>query len=193
MKKILFTVAGLLVALAVACSGGATSQPTGGATVTSPATTVPKVETPTQRPVQEWRLDGVSVEGNTVTVSLFYHSTTTVSVTLNGAPETRRDNNVPVLAYIFEGVPVGEHDIVIKDVMGNVETTSVLVTALQPAEDQLPDWLAKWLDAGGKLIGHPDGGITGKGDGVTKFSPFELEGEEVWASPYPPLTHAVIR
>ena len=223
MKKILFTVAGLLVALAVACSGGATSQPTGGATVTSPATTVPKIETPTQRPVQEWRFDGVSVEGNTVTVSLFYHSTTTVSVTLNGAPETRRDNNVPVLAYIFEGVPVGEHDIVIKDVMGNVETTSVLVTAPQPAEDQLPDWLAKWLaeldagevefppqsvtryesqgetvyyvvhqccdqfsdllDAGGKLIGHPDGGITGKGDGVTKFSPFELEGEEVWASP----------
>ncbi len=73
MKKILFTVAGLLVALAVACSGGATSQPTGGATVTSPATTVPKIATPTQRPVQEWRLDGVSVEDNTVTVMSLLH------------------------------------------------------------------------------------------------------------------------
>jgi hypothetical protein len=153
------------------------------------------------------------VDGDTVTVSLFYHSTASVSVTLDGTPETRRDNNLPVLGYIFEDVPAGEHDIEIKDVMGNVETTTVLVTATQPAGEQLPDWLAKWvaeldagevefppqsvtryesegatvyyvvkqccdqfsdlLDADGNLIGHPDGGITGRGDGVTKFSPFE--------------------
>ena len=39
------------------------------------------------------------------------------------------------------------------------------------------------LDANGNLIGHPDGGITGRGDGVTKFSPFELEGEDIWVNP----------
>ena len=96
MEKILFTVAGLIIALAVACSGDATSEPTGGATVTPTATTVPKIENPTPRRVQEWRLQGVSVEGNTVTVSLFFHSTASVGVTLDGAPETRRDNNIPV-------------------------------------------------------------------------------------------------
>ena len=145
MEKILFTVAGLIIALAVACSGHATSEPTGSATVTPTATTVPKIENPTPRPVQEWRLQGVSVEGNTVTVSLFFHSTASVSVTLDGAPETRRDNDIPVLGYIFEGVRTGEHGIEIKDVMGNIETTSVLVAAPQPPAGRLPDWLAKWV------------------------------------------------
>jgi len=222
MKKLLPLIAGLIIALAVACSGGATSEPTGGATITPTATTVSPTETFTPRSVQEWRLDGVSVEGSTVMVSLFFHATASVIVTLDGKEPTRRDNNIPVLAYIFEGVPAGEHDIEIKDVMGNIETTSVLVAASQPIEDQLPEWLAKWvaeLDSGevefppqsitrfesegstvyyvvhqccdqysdllgadGGLIGHPDGGITGRGDGVTKFSPSELEGEEVWAS-----------
>lgn len=222
MKKMLLTVAGLIIALAVACSGGATSEPTGGATVTPTATTVSPTETFTPRPVREWRLDEVSVDGSTVTVWLFFHSTASVGVTLDGKEPTRRDNNIPVLAYVFEGVTAGEHDIEIKDVMGNIETTSVIVAAPQPTEDQLPEWLANWvadldarevefapqsitrfesegetvyyvvhrccdqfsdlLDADGKLIGHPDGGITGRGDGVTKFSPSELEGEEVWAS-----------
>ena len=33
--------------------------------------------------------------------------------------------------------------------------------------------------ANGNLIGHPDGGITGRGDGFTVFSPENLKGEEV--------------
>jgi len=85
------------------------------------------------------------VEGNTVTVSLFFHSTASVSVTLDGALKSRRDNNIPVLGYIFEGVRTGEHGIEIKDVMGNIETTSVLVAAPQPPAGWLPDWLAKWV------------------------------------------------
>ena len=36
------------------------------------------------------------------------------------------------------------------------------------------------LDADGELIGHPDGGIIGRGDGVTVFSPVDGEGEEIW-------------
>ena len=139
VKKMLLTVAGLTIALTIACSGGAASRPAGGGTVFPTATTVPQIETPTPRPVQGWQLDGVSVESNTVTVSLFFHSTASVVVTLDGIGPTRRDNNIPVLAYIFEGVPAGEHDIEIKDVMGNIETTSVLVSAPQPTEDQLPE------------------------------------------------------
>ncbi len=114
----------------------------------------------------------------------------------------------------------GEHPIVIKDVMGNVETASVTVEPPPLVDALLPLWLDEWvanldagevefppqsitryvhqgeevyyvvmqccdqfsdlLDAEGNLIGHPDGGITGRGDGVTKFSPSELEGEEIW-------------
>jgi hypothetical protein len=48
---------------------------------------------------------------------------------------------------------------------------------------QCCDQFSNLLDAGGNLIGHPDGGITGRGDGVTKFSPFELEGEDIWVNP----------
>ncbi|MEE8466382.1 MAG: hypothetical protein V3S68_07890, partial [Dehalococcoidia bacterium] len=45
---------------------------------------------------------------------------------------------------------------------------------------QCCDQFSELLDADGNLIGHPDGGITGRGDGVTQFSPSELEGEEIW-------------
>ena len=48
---------------------------------------------------------------------------------------------------------------------------------------QCCDQFSDLLDANGNLIWHPDGGITGMGDGVTKFSPFELEGEDVWVNP----------
>ena len=47
---------------------------------------------------------------------------------------------------------------------------------LKKCRDQFSDL----LDAGGNLIGHPDGGITGRGDGFTVFSPENLKGEEIW-------------
>ena len=40
------------------------------------------------------------------------------------------------------------------------------------------DQFSDLLDANGNLIGHPDGGITGRGDGFTVFSPENLKGEE---------------
>ena len=43
------------------------------------------------------------------------------------------------------------------------------------------DRFSDLLDADGNLIGHPDGGITGRGDGVTLFFPAEGEGDEVWS------------
>ena len=48
---------------------------------------------------------------------------------------------------------------------------------------QCCDRFSDLLDTDGDLIGHPDGGITGRGDGVTKFSPSGLEGEEIWLGP----------
>ena len=41
------------------------------------------------------------------------------------------------------------------------------------------DQFSDLLDANGNLIGHSDGGITGRGDGFTVFSPENLKGEEV--------------
>ena len=46
---------------------------------------------------------------------------------------------------------------------------------LKECRDQFSDL----LDANGNLIGHPDGGITGRGDGFTVFSPENLEDEKV--------------
>jgi hypothetical protein len=40
------------------------------------------------------------------------------------------------------------------------------------------DQFSDLLDANGNLLGHPDGGITGRGDGYTVFSPENLNGEE---------------
>lgn len=45
---------------------------------------------------------------------------------------------------------------------------------------QCCDQFTDLLDAGGKLIGHPGGGITGRGDGITQFSPADLEGKDIW-------------
>ena len=42
------------------------------------------------------------------------------------------------------------------------------------------DQFSDLLDAEGNLIGHPDDGITGRGDGFTVFSLENLKGEEIW-------------
>ena len=165
----------------------------------------------------EWALEEVSVNQDTVIVSVFLHSTAAITVTLDGNPPTRRDDTaIPVLNYVFEAVPAGQHSIHISDVMGNPETTSVLVDWTKPIEDIAPEWLADLevkvldnpprsitkyqtkgetvyyvvkecgdqfrdlLDADGELIGYPDGGIAGRGDGVTIFDLTDLKGEEIW-------------
>ncbi len=96
-------------------------------------------------------VENVLVLGSTVIVSLFYHSTASVSVTLGGASEARRDNKTPVLGFIFEDVAPGEYPIVIKGVMGNAETASVTVESPPIVDVLLPIWLDEWvinLDAG---------------------------------------------
>ncbi len=217
------------MALAAACAGS-TPVPTATtvsqaptATTASPAptaTVVPQVSTPILLPIQEWYLQGIAVEGDTVTVSLFLYVWISVGVTVGGTSPSRVDTSIPILEFVFENVAAGEHPVVIKDVVGYIERTSVKVQAPDSDDETLPDWLAEWvadleagkvefppqsitryryrsaavyyvlpqccdqftdlLDADGNLIGHPDGGIAGRGDGITQFSPSDLEGEEIW-------------
>ena len=149
----------------------------------------------------EWALEEVSVNQDTVIVSVFLHSTAAITVTLDGNPPTRRDDTaIPVLNYVFEAVPAGQHSIHISDVMGNAETASVLVDWTKPIEDISPEWLA---DLEVKALDNPPRSITkyqtkgetvyyvvkGCGDqfrdlldadGVTIFNPTDLKGEEIW-------------
>ena len=168
-----------------------------------------KIPTPLPRPVAEWALKKVSINQNTVIVSVFLHSTATITVKLDGAPPTRRDDTaIPVLNYVFEAMPAGQHSIYFSDVKGNVETTSVLVDWTKPIEDIAPEWLAdlevKALDNPTKSITKyrsktetayyvvkeccdqfsdlldAHGGIAGRCDGVTIFDPTGLKGEAIW-------------
>ena len=49
-------------------------------------------------------------------------------------------------------------------------------------DSQCCDQFSDLLDADGNLIGHPDGGITGQGDGVTPFLLNLHDGEIIWSS-----------
>ena len=214
MKKILLCIALAALGLSAACSqGGPAASPT------------PAVETerPTPRPTQEWVLQEITVEGDTVTVSLSVFVGIAVRVRLDGQEATRVDQELPTLDYVFEKVAPGEHSIEIRDVVGFREMASVTVAEPSPDAGGTPDWLTEWLDDlesgreenppqsitqyeyGGEtvyyvvkaccdqfsdllnaediLIGHPDGGITGQGDGRTSFLPYAREGIEIWPIP----------
>ena len=96
MKKLLFAIAGLAIALAVACSGdttGPTAAPTVVPTAMPTAIPTPNADPPTPRPAQEWRLENVSVDGSTVTISLFYHSTASVTVMFESPSKSARMNS----------------------------------------------------------------------------------------------------
>ena len=212
MKKVLFAAAGLVIALALACSS-ATPFSTANPTATTAPTVAPA-------PVQKWELREIAVDGSTVRVSLYVYAGVDVDVTIDRNPPSRVDATVPILEFVFEGLAAGEHPVLISDVIGHSESESVMIVEALPHEQEAPDWLAKWVadleagavefpprsitgyeyqgktvyyvlkeccdqfsdlsDAAGNLIGHPDGGITGRDDGFTVFSPENLKGEEVW-------------
>ncbi|MDA1129011.1 MAG: hypothetical protein O2913_09970 [Chloroflexi bacterium] len=225
MNKTLIALAGLIITLAAAC-GDATTVPTATQVPRAPTVTAtplpftPTPVTPTPIVSQEWKLEGIAVDGNTVTVSLHVSAGIDVDVTVGGVAPSRVDAAIPILEFVFENVAGGEQPVVISDVLGFSQWTTVRVDARVPGTEDLPVWLAEWvadleagseefppqsitrydsngetvyyvlprccdqfsdlLDADGNLIGHPDGGITGGGDGVTKFSPSDLEGEVIW-------------
>ncbi len=212
MKKMLFAAAGLVIALALACSSAtpfSTANPT--------ATTVPAV---TPVPVQGWELARSRPMGPQ-SGPLYVYAGVDVDVAINGNPPSRVDATVPILELVFGGLAASEHPVLISDVIGHSESASVMIVEPLPDKHEAPDWLAgdmggrpgrrsrgisasvhhririprrdrllraqgklrpvqRLLGADGKLIGHPDGGITGRGDGFTVFSPENLKGEEVW-------------
>jgi hypothetical protein len=171
-------------------------------------------------PHREWDIEDIVADGSTVTVSLHVFAGIDVGVTMNGNEATRVEAALPVINFVFEGVPVGKHPVVVSDVVGHKETASVTVEASPSTDIVLPTWLSNWVEdleaqnvefpprsitryqwqdvtvyyvvkqccdqfsdllgADGNLIGHPDGGIAGRGDGVTGFSPDGQKGHEVW-------------
>lgn len=122
MNKLIIIVAGLTMAMSVSCSAVPTIS-----TKTPTATAMPEVDTPTPRPESGWALERISIQGETVIVSIFFLSTPSIKVTLSGNSPTSQENFFPNMSFIFEGVAKGEHIIEIKDTMGNVETTTTFV------------------------------------------------------------------
>ena len=206
MKKWLILLIGSALTMAVvsAC-GSATPTPT---------------PTPTSSPVKEWNLEGIHVDGSTVTVQLHVFAGIDVWATLDGRDADQLNAPVPILEFVFTDVAPGKHTVEVEDVVGYTETAEFVVHTPNSAPD-VPDWLTDLIqrlqnepvasppasitryefrgetvyflpqrccdifsdlyDADGTIIGHPDGGITGQGDGrVPGF--FELRSNErlIW-------------
>ena len=193
MKRVILLLVlsvGLLVA--AACGGAAEPTPT---------------PTPTATPIKEWNLEGIQVDGATVTVSLRVFAAIDVWATLDGKPSDEVRPIPPTIEYVFHNVTPGTHTVEVRDIVGHSETAEVVMPP--PTATPTPPPLSTWLtdliqklenepvanppasisqyeykgqtvyflpqrccdipstlyDADGNIIGHPDGGITGQGDG----------------------------
>jgi len=103
-----------------ACGSAGRSGPDGKA---SPAGTA------TPGPLQEWTLEGVHVEGSTVTVVLRVFAGVDVSATLDGAEPDTTSATGPTLEFAFFDVAAGEHQLTVRDVVGFEERRTVTVTS----------------------------------------------------------------
>ena len=128
MRPLLALVIGsaLTLAAVIGCAGAdPTSTPTATPVLPTPSPTA----TPTPSVVREWDLDGVSVDGSSVTVLLRVYAGIDVWVTL----DDKRGDVVafapPTLRSVFHDVGPGQHVIEVRDVVGYSETTSVSVVA----------------------------------------------------------------
>lgn len=198
---------GSTLTLVMSACAGATPTPT-------------PTPTPTSSPVKEWNLEGIQVDGSTVTVQLYVFAGIDVRATLDGRDADQLNALVPILEFVFTDVAPGKHTVEVEDVVGYTKTAEFVVPSLTPASD-VPDWLTDLIqrlqngpvasppasiaqyefrgeivyflpqrccdiwsnlyDVEGDIIGHPDGGITGEGDGrVPSF--FELRSNErlIW-------------
>lgn len=89
--------------------------------------TASPANTPTAGPSQEWTLDGVRVEGLTVTVTLRVFAGIDVSAVLDGAAPDATAVSGPTLEFVFLEVAPGEHELTVHDVVGFEESRSVTV------------------------------------------------------------------
>ena len=172
--------------------------------------------TPTPSVTREWDLEGIKVDGSTVTVQLHVYSGIDVQATLDGRAPDKVTSALPSLGFIFQNVTTGEHILAVGDVVGFQETARVTVPApgrprwltglirkmeKEPVADppasviqyqykgrtvyyvppRCCDIFSDLYDADGNIIGHPDGGITGQGDGrVPDFFQERSDGGQVW-------------
>lgn len=83
---------------------------------------------PTPSVTQEWAVEGVEVSGSTVTVSIRVFAGIDVGVTLHGAVADETTGSAPILEFVFLDVPDGQHEVLVKDVVGFQE--SILLTVL---------------------------------------------------------------
>ena len=183
-----------------------------------PTPSVRPTPTPTPSVIREWNLDGIQVDGSTVTVALYVFAGIDVRVTLDGRSSDQLTTQVPILEFVFTDVAPGKHTIEVKDVVGFSDIAEVVVPAPAP---EISDWLTGLIqrlerepvsnppasitryeyngqtvyfipqrccdifsdlyDADGLIIGHPDGGITGQGDGrVSDFFKSRSNGSVIW-------------
>ena len=99
---------------------------------------VPGTKTPTPRPPREWDVEGIQVDGSTVTVMLRVYAGIDVRVNLNGEPADEVRPAVPILEYVFLNVTPGQHIVEVRDVVGFEERKAVTVAPPNPATGAIP-------------------------------------------------------
>ena len=110
--------------------GGFTSQIIPSAVELLPWSPPPTpTASPTASVTREWNLEGIQVDGSTVTVLLYVFAGIDVRVTLDGRIYDQFNSPVPILEFVFENVDPGKHTIEMKDVVGFREAAEVVVSA----------------------------------------------------------------
>ena len=88
--------------------------------------------TPTPSVTREWDLEGVQVDGSTVSVRLRVFAGIDVRVTLDGKDPDQVNPPSPFLEFLFQSVAPGKHTIEVEDVVGFTETTEVVLPTATP-------------------------------------------------------------
>ncbi|MEE9199661.1 MAG: hypothetical protein V3U26_07710, partial [Dehalococcoidia bacterium] len=122
-RSILLLALPVLVLVAIAC--GEEAKEARGSPTPEPTATVSP--TPTPFPTQEWDLEGVQVDGSTVTVLLRVYAGIDVRVTLDGGDPDQVNAPVPILEFVFQSVPPGKHTVEVRDVVGHGEKAEIMV------------------------------------------------------------------
>ena len=117
MRATIILAAFALVIVLSACGGAATATPT---------------PSPTPSPVKEWNLEGIQVDGTTITVSLHVFAGIDVQATLDGKAADEVRPTIPTIEYVFLNVAPGQHTVEVRDVVGFSETAEVVVAPPTP-------------------------------------------------------------
>ncbi len=127
MRNLLLVGLTLALAVAAGCSG-AVRTPT-----PIPTTTRTPIPPPTDsRPVQEWVLQTVRVDGSTVTVPIVLLQRD-VRATLDGREADRVEHSIsprPIVSFVFLSVAPGKHTVEVTDTFKYRET--VVIEVLPP-------------------------------------------------------------